>query len=201
MAKNSPNSEIENRAWKYAEEKHKGQTRKFSGLPYFTHVSGVNDMVKKYIQDENILCAAILHDVIEDCFDDIWIGYYEIKQEFGQEIAEYVLMLTSDKNEIKYRYDGNKQAYLTDKMLKMYYVDIRILITKLCDRAKNIDDIFSADAKFRFKYYFETIAIMNALYTNLKNKPKNLKQVMEMLQCKLDNVMKLFGHELNKELN
>jgi (p)ppGpp synthase/HD superfamily hydrolase len=43
--------------------------------------------LKLYTSDENILIAALLHDVLEDCYDNIWEGV-EIKKLFGKEVAD-----------------------------------------------------------------------------------------------------------------
>lgn len=68
---NKPITKLEKKAWKFAENAHKGQTRKFSGLPYFdSHVAKVNGIVKLHTSDESLLCGTLLHDVIEDCYKD-----------------------------------------------------------------------------------------------------------------------------------
>lgn len=80
---NRPITPNEIRAWNFAKLLHKSQVRKFSGIPYFdAHVQKVNGIVKQYTTDEVTLIAALLHDTIEDCFDDIWEAYNVIKEEF-----------------------------------------------------------------------------------------------------------------------
>jgi (p)ppGpp synthase/HD superfamily hydrolase len=58
----------------------------------------VNGITKLYTSDENILIAALLHDVLEDCYDNIWKAMWKLKL-FGKEVADIVLELTSDNNE------------------------------------------------------------------------------------------------------
>jgi (p)ppGpp synthase/HD superfamily hydrolase len=91
------------------------------------------------------LIAALLHDVLEDCYDNIWEGYVEIKKLFGKEVADIVLELTSDNNEIKYKYES-KTLYLIQKLIKM---SDDALIVKLSDRLQNISDAFTTSEKFR----------------------------------------------------
>ena len=70
---NLPITPREQLAWDFAKAAHAGQVRKFTGLPYFdNHVQKVNGTVKLYTTDEDLLIAALLHDVPEDCFDNIW---------------------------------------------------------------------------------------------------------------------------------
>ena len=95
---NSPITPREQLAWDFAKAAHQGQVRKFSGKSYFdAHVQKVNGTVKLYTTDEDLLIAAILHDVPEDCYDSIWEGYSEIKKLFGKRVADLVMELTSNE--------------------------------------------------------------------------------------------------------
>lgn len=79
----------------YAAEKHKYQRRKgFNQVPYINHPLKVAQMLIDCDEnDENILIAAILHDVIEDTD----ASYEEISGEFNTEIADLVIEVTDDK--------------------------------------------------------------------------------------------------------
>ena len=55
------------RAFLFASEKHKKQTRKASSIPYLTHLMGVASLVLEAGGDEDLAIAALLHDVVEDC--------------------------------------------------------------------------------------------------------------------------------------
>ena len=80
---NIPLTHLEKLAWDFAKEKHQDQIRKFLNIPYFdAHVQKVNGLVKMYTQVENILIASLLHDVLEDCFENKWQGYAVIKKMF-----------------------------------------------------------------------------------------------------------------------
>jgi len=54
-------------AYRYAEEAHKGQVRKYTGEPYINHPVAVARIVAGVTDDCEMICAALLHDVIEDC--------------------------------------------------------------------------------------------------------------------------------------
>lgn len=185
---NAPITKLERIAWDFAEAKHAGQIRKFTNKPYFDgHVQKVNGTLKLYTTDEATLIAALLHDVIEDCYENIWEGYREIKELFGSEIANLVFELTSDKNEITYKHDGSKTNYLIHKMSNM---SNRALTIKLSDRFNNIADAFTASERFRNSYYNETLKIAIAIR---KIKLTRVQSILLMeIEHKLDNIKKIF---------
>ena len=55
------------RAFLFAAEKHAGQTRKTTTVPYIAHLMGVASLALEYGGDEDLAIAALLHDVVEDC--------------------------------------------------------------------------------------------------------------------------------------
>mgnify|MGYP000962189345 CR=1 FL=1 len=186
---NRPITEKEKQAWEFAQEKHRGQVRKFIGLPYFDdHVQKVNGIAKFYTTDEDILCASLLHDVAEDCYEDKWIGYRDIKDRFGPDIADIVMELTSDGGEISHKWGGDKGGYLLNKMIKM---SDKALIIKLSDRLQNISDAFTASEKFRNNYFEETFRIVKGLE---KNRDLNTihKRLLDDIKAKLNNINSLF---------
>ena len=87
--RNRPLTPKEKEAWDFAKELHKDQVRKFINKSYFiAHVQKVNGIVKQYTTDEDILCAALLHDVIEDCFEDPDVGHHILEEKFGKRVAD-----------------------------------------------------------------------------------------------------------------
>lgn len=186
---NRPTSEKEKLAWDFAKEAHKTQVRKFINQPYFdAHVQKVNGIVKRYTRDEDIICASLLHDVLEDCYEDPDVGYLELKEKFGKRIADLVVEVTSVGDEIDHDYDGSKTNYLIDKMTHM---TDDALIIKLADRLQNISDAFTATERFRNKYYKETVNIIADLE---KNRPMNRTHMMIVreIKAKLDNISSIF---------
>ena len=190
---NRPTSKLEIKAWEFAQDKHKGQVRKFVNKSYFdAHVQKVNGIVKFYTTSVVILCSALLHDVIEDCYDDKWVGYNETKEIFGKEIADIVLELTSNSDEIKYKWNGDKAAYLINKMLNMSDAALTI---KLGDRLQNISDAFTASEKFRNNYFAETTKILNSLESSGRNFNDSHRRLMADIKAKLKNVKSIFKIE------
>ena len=82
------------KAMKFAFDKHECQVRKNSNIPYISHPLKVGELVKLVTTDEQIIAAAILHDVMEDC----GVTYKEIEKEFGERVASIVLQLTKPGN-------------------------------------------------------------------------------------------------------
>ena len=157
MPKKYPLTELEKKAWSFAEKAHSGVTRKFSGDPYFEHVRKVFKLVKKVDTRETLGAAALLHDTLEDCPQ---VTYEILIENFGKEVADIVKELTSKEDLIDVM---GKAEYLLDKMATM---SDDALTVKLCDRLQNLSDHFSASDKFRKKYYEETKYIVDSLKAN-----------------------------------
>lgn len=186
---NKPITDKEKKAWEFAQEKHVGQVRKFIGSSYFdAHVQKVNGIVKFYTTDEDILCAALLHDVPEDCYENKWIGYRDIKSEFGQRVADLVMELTSDNDEIEHKWDNDKGGYLIKKMI---FMSDDALIIKLSDRLQNISDAFTASEKFRNKYFEETSRIVTEVENNRDLNDIHMR-LLDDIKSKLGNIDSIF---------
>src|SRR5512136_2429879 len=76
------------RAFRYAAEKHDGQTRKQSAVPYLSHLMAVASLVLEGGGDEDMAIAALLHDVVEDCGGMPRLR--EIRRQFGPRVARIV---------------------------------------------------------------------------------------------------------------
>ena len=72
-------------AYEFAAKAHEGQTRS-SGQPYIIHPLEVAYILAELELDDSTICAALLHDVVEDTP----ITHEDIVREFGDEIAEMV---------------------------------------------------------------------------------------------------------------
>jgi (p)ppGpp synthase/HD superfamily hydrolase len=76
------------RAFQFAAEKHAGQTRKASTIPYVAHLMGVASLVLEAGGDEDLAIAALLHDVVEDCGGMPMLK--EVRRKFGKRVAKVV---------------------------------------------------------------------------------------------------------------
>lgn len=118
----------------YASELHSGQFRN-SGEPYIVHPIAVAEIVAALGLDTDSICAAFLHDTVEDCSDktDITI----IEREFGSDVAMLVAGLTKM---VDINIEDKEEAQMENirRMLLAMSKDIRVIFIKLCDRLHNM---------------------------------------------------------------
>ncbi len=81
------------RAVIFASSVHEGMRRKQSGLPYILHPVEVAAIVGSLTTNQEVIAAAVLHDVVEDTE----VKSQEIEKEFGKRVAELVASETEDK--------------------------------------------------------------------------------------------------------
>lgn len=121
------------KALEFGSSKHAGQVRKVSNQPYINHPIEVSLIVMKYKRSarlEELLCASILHDTLEDT-DTTFV---ELIEAFTPLVASLVLELTSDPEAIKLM---GKNEYLKKKMVGLSNFG---LLLKLADRYANLTD-------------------------------------------------------------
>lgn len=141
---------------------HNGQLRKDGITPYFYHCSMVAYFVQKYCSDEtninDMIAAAYLHDTIEDC--DISID--EIKKEFGDQIAGYVLGLTNVYTKKAFP-KLNRQTRKNAECVRLVNEPVNTQQIKLADRLANIIDLSGLDGGFRSKFIDETKKLVGCI--------------------------------------
>ena len=120
------------RAYEYAKDKHKDQLRR-SGEPYIIHPIQVAYILSILGLDHSTICAALLHDVIEDT--DVTLE--DIAKEFSPEIAEMVDGVTK-LSKLNYTSEQEQQVENYRKMFLAMGKDIRVILIKLADRLHNM---------------------------------------------------------------
>ena len=121
------------RAYDFAKSKHGEQLRR-SGEPYIIHPVQVAYILSTLGLDESTICAALLHDVIEDT--DVTLQ--DLSKEFSPEIAEMVDGVTK-LTQLNYQHDKIEvQAENLRKMFLAMAKDIRVILIKLADRLHNM---------------------------------------------------------------
>lgn len=130
----------------FAKLAHDGQLRKGGGH-YIEHPVRVMFRVAAYTMDEDLLCTAVLHDVIEDTKHD----FTDINMRFGERVANLVMELTNveDKKESRVK----RIAARNDKYFHMSE-DAKVI--KMCDRMDNLRTLSSLDPKFAKMYLQES---------------------------------------------
>jgi GTP diphosphokinase / guanosine-3',5'-bis(diphosphate) 3'-diphosphatase len=118
------------RAYELAARLHAGQSRR-SGDPYITHPLAVATILAELGMPHDTICAALLHDTVEDT--QYTIG--QLREEFGEEVASLVDGVTKLD---KVKYGEAAQAETVRKMVVAMSRDIRVLVIKLADRLHNM---------------------------------------------------------------
>jgi GTP diphosphokinase / guanosine-3',5'-bis(diphosphate) 3'-diphosphatase len=127
--------ELIRHAFVYAEEAHRGQTRR-SGEEFIHHPWAVAQICAQLHLDEQTIAAALLHDVLEDTDTEL----DELKAEFGPEIANLVEGVTKLT---RTRFQSREQAEAENyrKMIVAMAQDVRVILIKLADRLHNLRTI------------------------------------------------------------
>lgn len=122
------------KAYEYAAALHEGQFR-VSGEPYISHPIAVAEIVAGLGLDTNSICAALLHDTVEDCSDKTNLS--DVEEKFGKEVAMLVDGLTKL---VALNVEDKEEAHIENirKMLLAMSKDVRVIFIKLCDRLHNM---------------------------------------------------------------
>lgn len=150
----------------YATKMHSGQKRKGSGAPYILHPIEVADIVSTVTKDEDIMTAAVLHDVLEDTA----ATEKEVVDAFGERVLALVKSETENKrrslppeatwrirkeeslDELKGSSKEVKILWLGDKLSNM-----RSLYRGYVERGDDVFDIFHEKKKSEHAWYYKTV--------------------------------------------
>ena len=158
-------TEILTEAYRFAERAHDGQTR-LSGEPFVEHPLQTAHFLADLKLDSDVLAAALLHDVMEDCD----VSFDELAERFGKEVADLVNGVTKlTRTELMSegrspRADRGSdeeaaQAETLRKMLMSMAEDIRVVLIKLADRLHNMRTLGALPKRRRLAIAQETLDI------------------------------------------
>ena len=154
--------DIITKAFNFARQAHKG-VRRLSGEPYIMHPIAVARIaVEEMGLGSTSICAALLHDVVEDT--DYTVE--DIENIFGPKIAQIVDGLTKISGGI-FGDKASAQAENFKKLLLMMSDDIRVILIKICDRLHNMRTLASQPANKQYKIAGETLYIYAPLANRL----------------------------------
>ncbi len=125
------------RAFVFAAEKHKGQTRKASSIPYIAHLMGVASLVLEAGGNEDLAIAALLHDVVEDCGGAPMLK--EVRRRFGTRVAKVVDRCTDADTYPKPPWRERKEKY----MARLRNEDKDTRLVSAADKLNNVRSIVS----------------------------------------------------------
>ncbi len=171
------------RAYEYAKDLHEGQYR-VSGEPYISHPVAVATIVAGLELDTESICAALLHDTVEDCSEKT--NLKEIENLFGKTVASLVDGLTKL---VQLNIEDKEEAQVENirKMLLAMSKDVRVIFIKLCDRLHNMRTLAVKSDPKRRSTARETMQVYAPLAHRLGM--QKIKQELENLGlCYLDPI-------------
>lgn len=150
------------KAYDFAYEAHGNQRRK-SGEPYIMHPVSVAIILAKLKQDTSTICAALLHDVIEDTPYE----YDNICEIFGRDVASIVDGVTkvtgAEKEALKEQYEADTYR----KMILATSQNPRTIIVKLADRLHNLSTLDALSLKRQKAIATETLEVYSPIAAEL----------------------------------
>lgn len=141
------------KATKFAEDAHEGQTRKYTGAPYVVHPKRVAERARVQGEAEDVVVAALLHDTVEDTE----VTKEQVAQEFGENVASMVAALTEERPAGMNR--RQRLAAYFDRLSRERR-DVKVL--KLLDRLDNLNELDPASGFTRL-YARESLLLAEAV--------------------------------------
>lgn len=180
---NSNQEEIKliKKAYDYANKKHFG-VKRITGDDYITHPLSVALILTDINADSSCLCAALLHDTIEDTDST----KEEIVELFGEEVALLVDGVTKI-NRLHFSNAGEQMAANQRKILVGLSEDVRVIIIKLADRLHNMRTLYVMPVEKQKKKARETLEILTPVADRLGiNKIKSELEDLSLRYLKSD---------------
>jgi (p)ppGpp synthase/HD superfamily hydrolase len=167
-------NELIKKALDFATKAHEGQKRKYTGEPYIIHPIEVMNIVKTVPHTDEMLCAALLHDVVEDC----GVTLEEIRAEFGNEVC----FMVNDLTDFSCPEDGNRAKRKEIDRIWISQAEPRSKTIKLADLISNTKSICQHDRNFAKVYIKEKELLLEVL---TEGDPVLYKQAYDlMVKCK-----------------
>ena len=191
---NNGDLNIIKKAYEYAKIMHANQIRE-SGEPYIIHPLNVAYILAEMHADNDTICAALLHDILEDTK----ATKEEIASIFSENIANLVDGVTKMNLE---NFSTKKEQNLANnrKIIMSITKDIRIIIIKLADRLHNLRTLEFKNEKKQKEIAYETIEIFTPLAYHIGTyKIKNELEDLSMKYWKPEEYKKL--NEKIKNIN
>lgn len=164
-------------ARKFAEQAHYGQFRKYNLEPYINHPIRVALKVSKYTTDENVVVAAVLHDVVEDCD----VSFKTIREEFGYNVMELVYYLTNPSKNFPFLRRGERKAIDRHQLAAS---PSPVQLIKVIDRIDNLKDMSGGPSDFKQLYARESLQLVEVLTLAPDDLRKELTCLAEDLLAK-----------------
>ena len=145
------------KAYSLAFYAHEGQERR-DGSKYITHPIAVANILLDLKMDTDSICAALMHDVLEDCD----VNKKDLIKLFGDDVAEIVDGVSKLSNlDINNR--SERDANNLQKMMLAISKDVRVVLVKICDRLHNMRTIEHLPRSKQLEKSKETIQLYGPL--------------------------------------
>jgi (p)ppGpp synthase/HD superfamily hydrolase len=146
------------RATAYAERWHRGTPRKYTGEPYIVHPIEVAQLVASVGAGDEVVAAALLHDVVEDC----GITVLQIHRAFGPDVAVLVDAVTDRYTKRNFP-ELNREKRKQLEVQRIAVISAPAKIIKLADMISNTQSIVLHDPEFAKVYMPEKMAMLEVL--------------------------------------
>ena len=153
------------------------QRRKYTNEPYIVHPAKVAQIVSTVTEDEDMICAAWLHDVVEDT--PVTLG--QIQSEFGEGVAHLVSGLT----DVSQLADGNRATRMAIDREHTAGTDSITKTIKLADLIDNLDGIVDQSSGFARTYLAEKELLLTVLGDG---HPDFVKRVAEVIAAEREKL-------------
>ncbi|HSP40833.1 MAG TPA: HD domain-containing protein [Gillisia sp.] len=150
---------MEEEAKEFARAAHKDQFRKYKNEAYIEHPIRVAALVMTVAHTKEMLCAAYLHDVVEDTAVTIEM----IEERFGKKVAGLVHELTDEYVKKNYRH-LNRSKRKEKEVERQSKISGEAKTVKLADVIDNTRDIVENDKDFARRYVPEMEALVEVLH-------------------------------------
>lgn len=149
---------LKEKALLFATKAHEGQRRKYTGEPYINHPISVSNIIESLGLHEDLICAALLHDIVEDTH----ISIEDIEKEFGVVISRLVNQLTDAYTHNNFPNIGrihrkNLECY------RLWKASGNAKTIKLADLIDNTSSIVEHDKSFAKVYLREKEEMLQVL--------------------------------------
>lgn len=186
------------KAINYASRLHIGQTRTGDegALPYVSHCFSVAWILNEYTEDEDIIVAGLLHDILEDVPG---YGYDKMVEDFGSRAAKIVKGVSEDKDpnvqtDEKADWLERKQKYL-DNLEKDDYEALMVCVADKIHNLQSMRDVYSVQGEKLWENFNapsdKKIWFYEEVYRIIKAKLKN--EIVGELEKQLKGAKKEFA--------